>query len=216
MGLHTGNASNTLPYENQYKGTDKSFVDEILDFEHYQDLVNYTKNFDYEKTEFLKDFLFVIYNDFFYKSGDITTIKIEENVELSFTLSQSCYLITMTYVDNRTGRVVEYVTPKEFVPVKVNKEADPALSTFVNTENHIILNKPIYHKFETKNKYNKRGDKYIDFDKTFEKFVDKFIVFANVIDKEHNEMTWLMMKKEKEKLDIEKCKTICERILYKK
>ena len=175
---------------------DKTWVSDIINFDDYEKYVEYTKDFDWEETIFLYEFLFETLKYLMTHSGDPLKITLEENVILNFQLNLTQQTIVMSYYDERMGRIVEFETIKES-PIKKYyvPTPDSSSTTYVETEKHRFLNKPIHH--NSKLKFSETGTHY-DFDETTKSFVKEFILFANVIDKEHKEMIWLMEQKERE------------------
>jgi len=176
----------------------KTWVSEIINFDDYEQYVEYTKDFDWKKSVFLYDFLFHALEYLMTHNGNPLKIKIEDHVTLMFQLNFVDQTIVMSYYDERAPLLVEYNTIKDTITSNRKYSIQPydsASTTYVETEKHRVINKPILHK--TKLILSKSGTHY-DFDETTKKFADEFIVFANVIDKEHEEMCWLMEQKERE------------------
>ena len=197
----------TISKFKQLTDPNKVWVNDILSFDNYDDYIAYTKNFDYYETSSLKMFLTNVLNQLICNHENPLYYEIEKNVEISFGTTLEFEKIHFCYVDSRNSqKEITYHTVKSPDPYtfpKIRKEGDPATSTYVEYDSHTILNKPIYHYCEIKYYYEK-NKKILDQNKTFKLLLDSFIVFANVIDIEHKQMVWLMLKEGERKLLIPK------------
>ena len=207
MAIVRADMADETKLHKQITDPSKNWVQDILDFENYKDYNAYTKNFKYEPTEFMSLFVAAVLQKLIYEKQQTTKYEIEDNVEVGFTTSLYLETIKMMYFDNRSNlRELKYQTvePVEyFQGVKVHKEGDPANDGNFKYETHTVLNKPIYHSTKIYQKQHKdHPNKWIyDFDRTHKKFLEAFILFANVIDVEHEQMVWLMLKEAERKLE---------------
>jgi hypothetical protein len=179
---------------------DSGIVCEIMTFSSYEKYADYTRGFDWSKSDFIKTLMLVVIeklletptqNDFF--------IQLEENVELHFGVNLSMQSIVMKYMDKRFCSIVKFKTPKEKQPIHY----DPfTLSpTQVEFDDHTFYNRPISHHVLLRKKTNDKREEFVDVEETLSHLIDEFVVFSNVIDIEHEGVLWVAKKEEERKRD---------------
>jgi len=182
------------------KKYDSIRIKEYLNFPTAESYMEYTKDFDYEETEFINLFLNRILLRMLLEDDEIV-LEMEKDVELRFIASKGYGGIITIYQDKRFLPVCEYnEVDYDKVEHKLQTDYSSAGATYTPLKKYTILNKPIIQHTKFEWHKNSKGEKEkINFNKTLVDFTEDFLTFANVIDKEHEELVNLGIKMEQEK-----------------
>lgn len=172
------------------------FVGDILKhFSDIEEISEYLSYFDYERTEFVLNFLQNVFYNLFVEGGnDKFEVEIEKGVKLIFTHNYPNQEIIMAHYDQRILPIAKYCEYEPRVEPTFEDEYEGFLQsmcagapTLRTIKEICVYNKPILHSVKIKFKIEKYKE-VLDIERTFKNFVHEFIIFANIIDIEHEDV----------------------------